>query len=215
MVPLPGPVHVLATASGTLNAALRVLDAGMQSRVEEALKECADDARSDVLVRLMGDRSPTPQDCNEVVSTDSRGRPITRAMLLGEEMHRVALRCVEERLSKLRPGGFSLEPRYRYDRPTRSKTLMSPEEVEALLRAGRASELLGTLVPDVVLHAGDPLHIQAVYDFKFPCVNTDTFQDWRRYPKGHPYAYESQGELYFEAFGVPPHPVLPRVGVIR
>jgi hypothetical protein len=31
----------------------------------------------------------------------------------------------------------------------------------------------GTLEPDVVIHTGDPLQVQAVYDFKFRCVGFD------------------------------------------
>ena len=43
------PVQAVATAGATVNAALQVLDAKTQADVEEALKECADLARTEVL----------------------------------------------------------------------------------------------------------------------------------------------------------------------
>ena len=66
-----------------------------------------------MLIRRFGGRSPTSDDCKEKVPVPGR-EDVTRAMLLGEEMHRVAFKCVEERLGKALPGRFSLEQRYRY-----------------------------------------------------------------------------------------------------
>ena len=68
---------------------------------------------------------------------------------------------------------------------------------------------------DVVLHDGNPLNVEDVYDFKFPCVNTATAPPWRVYPDGHPYEKLSQGEMYEEALQVEPARVVPRLGVIR
>jgi hypothetical protein len=136
-------------------------------------------------------------------------------MQLGEEMHRVALQCVQQRLSKLRPGGFSVEQRYRYELGTKKTTLISSEEEAALLRNGRGSDLRGTLVPDIVLHPGDPLRAEAVYDFKFPCVDPNSVPAWRKYPPGHPYHRLGQDEMYKRALGQEPHPVLPGRGVIQ
>ena len=92
---------------------------------------------------------------------------------------------------------------------------MSPEEEEDLLRRGLWSELLGTLVPDVVLHAGNPARIQDVYDFKFPCVDLEKDPSWGKYPIGHPYQNEFQGAIYKEALGAEPARITPRKGVIR
>lgn len=191
--------------------AAEALDTVTQKKVEGVLKECADLARSDVLIRRLGGRSPTPDDCNEKVPVPGR-KDVTRAMLLGEEMHRVAFKCVEERLEKVLPGRFSLEQRYRYDRVTKTTTVLRAEDVEALKRAGRWSELTGTIVPDVVIHRGDPRHVQAVYDFKFPCVSSDKQPKWREYDDG-PYSGSNQGLIYEEALGHEPHRVAPRLGV--
>lgn len=212
------PLHAVATAGGTLHAALRVLDATMKARIEEVLKECANEARSEVLLRRMGGRSPTPEECREQVAVNQRGEPVTRAMQLGEEMHEAARRCAEDRLHKLRPGGFSLEQRYRYDRRTGQTTPMSREEVDALLSRGLAHELLGTIQPDVVIHSGEPLRAEAIYDFKFPCVNTDEAPRWREYPRGHPYQRLTQKTVYEQALGKNPgveaQRIVPRLGVI-
>jgi hypothetical protein len=207
-------LHPLATAVATIDATLRVLDAAMRARIEEALVECADTARSEVLLRRLGGKSPTPEECLEQVEVNERGEPVTRAMKLGEEMHEVTRQCAEKKLSALRPGGFSLEQRYRYNRDTGQISLVSRAEVEALLRQGLGRELLGTLQPDVVIHAGDPLRAQVVYDFKFPCVNSDSIPRWRTYPQGHPYERLSQRAVYEKALGAEARLVVPRLGVI-
>jgi hypothetical protein len=194
-----------------------VLDVTTRASIEQALTECADTARSEVLLRHQGDfeeLSPTWDECNEPAKNAKR-KGVTWAMHLGTEMHEEALECVGERLDKLRPGGFSLEQRYRYDRRTGRKKLVSPEEERLLEETGNGGELLGTLVPDVVIHMGDPLDVQAIYDFKFPCVNIDTVSDWNVYPRGHPYQYSGQGKMYHEALGVMPARVVPRLGIIR
>jgi hypothetical protein len=54
-----------------------------------------------------------------------------------------------------------------------------------------------------------------VYDFKFPCIKLDEVPRWRRYPKGHPYEGDSQGDLYNEALAKDPARVVPWLGVFR
>ncbi|HYO64529.1 MAG TPA: hypothetical protein VEU33_00495, partial [Archangium sp.] len=88
------------------------------------------------------------------------------------------------------------------------------EARERLVRQGREKELEGTLEPDVVIHTGDPLKVWAVYDFKFPCPETNP-PFWRKYPKGHPYQGRTQGEMYQRALGRSPSRVTPLDGVIR
>jgi hypothetical protein len=215
LLPLSGPASVAASAGITGQAVLRVLEATTQARVDEMLKECADLARSEVLLRHLGNRSPTPAECNEVVSRDARGKPVTRAMQLGQLMHQEALKCSEDELNELLPGRFSLEPCYRYDSASGRVSLVSPEERQSLLRQGRSCELLGSLVPDVVIHTGNPLEAEAVYDFKFPCVNSDEAPSWREYPRGHPHAGRQQGAVYEQAFNTSVGRVVPRLGVIR
>lgn len=211
------PWIAVATAGSTVDEALQVLDTAMRERIEEALKECADEARSTVLLRYrqyFKGASPTPEDCMRSAQ-EVAGQRVNWAVYLGTQMHRVALQCTEERLNELRPSGFSLEPRYGYDRKTGRKRLIRPEEEQALERSGNSGELRGTLKPDVVLHRGDPLDVLAIYDYKFPCVNSDRRPSWNSYPAGHPYSNTSQGEMYEEALGVRPLRVAPRQGIIR
>jgi hypothetical protein len=136
-------------------------------------------------------------------------------MQLGTEMHQEAFKCVKERLGRLRPGGFSLEPHYRYDPKTGRTTHIPDDDVAALQESGNAGELLGTLAPDVVIHAGSPFQIQAVYDFKFPCFHLDGMPEWDSYPVGHPHHDFDQGELYRRALKAPNARVAPRIGVER
>jgi hypothetical protein len=213
--PLSGPQ---ATALGIAAAAKVVqiaIDATLDERIRKALKECADQARSEVMYRHF-QRGPTRDECLEVVESDAQGQPVTRAMLLGREQHKAALQCAQHRLKALKPGGFTLSPRYRFDPDTGQTHFMPSDQVKTLLDQGRSAELLGPNEPDIVVHLpGQPLGVQLVFDFKFPCVNTDTRSAWRRYPQGHPFKGLSQGELYKIVLKVEPFLVQPHVGVFR
>ncbi|WNG18014.1 hypothetical protein [Cystobacter fuscus] len=195
------------TAVGTIRAAL---GPEQEARINQVLSECANEARLKVLLEHMDGKSPTPVECDEKKKFGGKVR--TRAQFFGEEMHRAAFQCVQEKLSVLRPGGFSLEPRYRYDQRTRQRELISAEEEQALLEEGCFNELKGTIKPDVVIHSGDPLQPQAVYDYKFPCKNTDK-AFWCQYAQG-PYAGLWQNAVYKEILGIQPHQVLPWIGVV-
>lgn len=202
----------------SVSAVLRVaLDKTTKDSIDKALSECADLARSEVLLRHQGDfegLSPNAVECNEPAKNAKR-KDVTWAMQLGTEMHEVALECAGKRLGELRPKGFSLEPRYRYDTKTGRWKLVSPAEERALEETGNIGELKGSLKPDVVIHQGDPLNPQEVYDFKFPCVNTDVAPPWSEYPDDHPYTGLDQGEVYGEMLAPNPARVVPRLGVIR
>ena len=207
------PVKVMAASVAATSAVRWKLDEALEREVRREVEQCANTARSAVLLRRGFIRPPTPAECNgQVVDArgnliwDSQGNPMSLARQLGKEMHEEALQCIQERLSKMRPGKFSLEPRYRYDRNTKTTTFISPEEELIFLRQG-GEQLKGTIKPDVVLHTGNPLEVQVVYDFKFPCVNTDN-QRW--FKKGG--ASPSQGALYEEALHAPVFFVLPWIG---
>lgn len=210
-MPMARAAQVAASAGATGSVVLRVLRKEDQSVLEEALAECADEARSEVLLRLFGGRSPTPEECREEVGKDAQGKPVTRAMRLGTEMHVVALACAHKRLGALRPGGFSLEPRYRYNPKTQKWEPMSRQEEQSLLEQGHTGELKGSLVPDVVIHTGDLLQVLAIYDFKFPCVSTSEAVEWRRLPVGN------QGLYYDQALkpALKARRIQPRIGVVQ
>jgi hypothetical protein len=211
------PVLQAGTAAASAAAVMAVLDTEARISIERALTDCANMARSEVLLRYpKAFRGPAPDanECNQG-TVDAQGRSVTWAMRLGTEMHAVARQCAEEELNKLRPGGFSLEQRYRYDSRTRRKKLVSITEEQALKDSGNQGELRGTVKPDVVIHSGDPLDVRAIYDFKFPCVNADDIPDWDSYPDGHPYQGMKQGEIYQRILGHEPARITPRWGVIR
>lgn len=207
---VPLAAQRLAEFGASATAVAVVLSETHRQAIEQKLSECANMAREKVLRQHMQGRSPTPAECRE--KKEFGGKVRTRAMFLGEEMHKVALACAEVELSALRPGGFSREPRYRYNKDTRQRELISPEKEEALLEEGCYSELRGTIKPDIVIHAGNPLLPLAVYDFKFPCENKDSVP-WCKYRKG-PHADRWQNEVYYEALGVEPKPILPWIGVM-
>ncbi|WP_224361386.1 hypothetical protein [Hyalangium versicolor] len=190
------------------------IDATLMANLLESLYRCADEARSEVLLKYFDGRSPTRAECDEVVEVDRKGEPITRAMRLGSEQHEIALRCAMTKLGEMKPGGFSLSPRYRVDPATGEVQYLSPARVKALLEAGESAQLYGSIEPDVVIHTGNPLHVQAVLDFKFPCVNGGE-PPWRKYPKGHAYHGRNQGDLYEEILQVEPLRIIPRIGVVR
>ncbi len=207
---VPRSAQRLVEAGAGAAAVAMALDRSLRTSIEQTLQECAEDARSQVLIEKQQGRIPTAEECNEVMP----GRNVTRAMFLGEEMHKMALQCAEKRLRDLLPGRFSLEPRYRYDKKTGKTTFISEEEAQALLRQWRGDELKGTLRPDVVIHSGNPLQVRAVYDFKFPCASEGRPTPWSRYPEEHPHQGLAQNEMYWKALGVQPFRVMPWWGVM-
>jgi len=211
-----GSLVGVAAAGGLLVRPSRDLEEEETAVIDKALEECADQARADVMLKYFKDGRPTREQCDEVVGTDRRGQPITRAMQLGIEQHKVALQCAEAQLSQVRkPGCFILSPRYRYDSGTGRADYIPHEVVEELLRQGRGEELKGTLEPDIVICEQDPRRVQDVYDFKFPCVNTSNRSQWRPYPREHPHGGKTQGEMYEKALRVKPALVQPHLGVHR
>lgn len=203
----------VASTTGVLRV---VLEETARKSIEEELTTCADLARSEVRLRYPKQfKGPAPDadECKQ--ETKSKGRRVTWAMRLGLEMHEVAQKCAEERLKKVRPGGFSLEQRYRPDLHTGQTELVSAETEQALDASGNSGELKGTLKPDVVIHEGNPLNAQAVYDFKFPCVNIDIPPDWGRYPEEHPFAKETQKTVYEQYIAPFAARILPRLGAVQ
>jgi hypothetical protein len=207
-------LQTVGVVAGTVVAATRWLDDDTKRAIRREMELCANQARTDVLLRHRGTfEGPIPNkgECKQL-TVDTEGRSVTWAIRLGLEMHEAALECAETRLNGMRVR-FSLKPRYRFNRATKEKSLISPEEKAALLRQG-GEELKGTLEPDVVIHTGDPLQVQAVYDFKFRCVDFDLGPQWRRYPPGHRYAGRLQEDVYTEAFGpAEVVPIGPRKGI--
>lgn len=217
VVPVSRPVQAAASVGTAGSAALRVLTARQRELLEEALVECADTARSEVILRLLNGVPPTEEKCEAEAEKDAQKKPVSWARKLGTEMHKVALECARRKLSELRPGGFGLEPRYRHNPETNRWEFLSEEKVRSLLRQGRGGELKGSISPDVVIHTGNPHQVLAVYDFKFPCVNIDEPADWRVYPPDSPHHGSTQQGLYRNALRLTELPAIvqPRLGVIR
>ncbi|MFL5353109.1 hypothetical protein [Archangium sp.] len=203
--------------AATTAAVLKVvLDETARKSIEEALSKCADSARTEVLLRHEGQFErvfPSADECRQM--TQNKGRKMSWAQRLGEQMHEVAEACADKALGALRKGRYSLEQRYRIlDPETGEKKLVSAEAAEALVESGNAGELTGTLVPDVVIHEGDPLTAQAVYDFKFPCVNTDRAPDWNWYPDEHPFEGKTQKTVYQKYIAPIVARVVPWLGIV-
>jgi hypothetical protein len=105
------------------------------------------------------------------VVRQERGEKVTRAIELGRMKHKEALACIQRELGKLFPDNFTLEPTYKRDPTTGRWLMLDPKLVAKWVSAQLFDLLLGTLVPDIVIHAaGNPNQIQRVYDLKFPCV---------------------------------------------
>lgn len=213
-----GPVQTVGTAVASGAAVLQVLQETARENIEEELERCADLARSEVLLRYPTEfkgQSPSDAECRGL-TVDGKGRRVTWAMRLGTEMHEVAMECTRKVLSRLRQGGFSLDPCYRYDIQTGVTTFVSCEEVKDLLARGCGDELRGTIRPDVVLHSGNPLDVQAIYDFKFPCVNArkEAPDQWRKYTETSPHRGCTQDQVYKDALEVTPQAITPRWGLL-
>ena len=205
-----GSVHAVAELGASVGSVGMLLDSQVKILVERALVECADQARSQVLIAELQGRRPSEQECSQLVP----GTNLTLAMLLGQKMHQEAARCAGEKLTQLIPRKFSLEPRYRYDPVTDRTAFISEEEAQLLLRQGRGSELKGTLRPDVVIHSGDPIRAQAVYDFKFGCPGEHP-RRWTESPENSTRTLRAQNRLYEDALHTQAWRVIPRFGIMR
>lgn len=85
-----------AVMASTLGQSMPLLLALVQSdnavgELEKRLVECARLAERQVNSAHFGNRSPTREECGEEVEVDGCAEPITRAMLLGQQKHALAL----------------------------------------------------------------------------------------------------------------------------
>jgi hypothetical protein len=185
------------------------------SDFEERLEECARQAERQVNFPLFGNRSPTRNECGEEVDVDGCGKPLTRAMLLGQQKHVLALQCAREVLEQLWPAPFSIEQRYRYYPHARILEVIRREEEARLIAEGCTPELRRTIKPDIVLHADhDLLRSVLTLDFKFPCPETNQ-PKWTDYGESSAYSGSNQGKIYKDALGGEVLLISPLRGVTR
>ncbi len=180
---------------------------------QERLEECARLAEREVNSSFFGNRSPTRAECGEEVDVDGCGR-ITRAMLLGQRKHVLALQCAREILEQLWPAPFSIEQRYRYYQHAEILETVSREQEADLLARRCTPELWRTIKPDIVLHADrNLLRSVLTLDFKFPCPDTNEPR-WTHYGENSAYAGSTQDQIYRKALGGEPLLISPRKGVV-
>jgi hypothetical protein len=185
------------------------------SDLEERLVECARQAEREVNSSFFGNRAPTRAECGEEVEVDGCGKSVTRAMLLGQRKHVLALQCASDVLKQLWPGSFSIEQRYRYYQHARVLEVVSREEEVRLIAKGCTPELRRTIKPDIVLHAErDLMRSVLTLDFKFPCPDTNE-PKWTEYGGNSAYTGSNQGKIYKEALGGEVLLISPLKGVIR
>ncbi|HYI03126.1 hypothetical protein [Hyalangium sp.] len=203
--------EVASTLARTVPLLLVLLESdNAVGEFEERLVECARQAERQVNSTSFGNRAPTRQECGEEVEVDGCSKPITRAMLLGQQKHVLALQCAQEVLEQLWPAPVSLEQRYRYYPSTRFLETVSREEEARLIAQGCTRELWRTIKPDIVLHADRNWRRSALtLDFKFPCPDTNDPR-WTRYGESSAYAGSTQGEIYKAALGGEPLIISPR-----
>jgi hypothetical protein len=207
-----------AVAASVLAEAVPVLLVLLESdnavgELEERLVECAQKAERQVNAAFFGNRAPTREECGEEVEVDGCGERVTRAMVLGQRKHEVALECAREVLEELWRRPYSIEQRYRYYPNARFLETVSREEEERLVKEGCTKELWRTIKPDLVLHEGrDLLKSVLTLDFKFPCPDTNDAR-WRIYGETSAYADSSQDQVYKNALGGTVFLISPRQGV--
>ncbi|MCY1040145.1 hypothetical protein OV208_02340 [Corallococcus sp. bb12-1] len=207
-------------AASTLLRYVPAVMALMQSHnavgeLEERLAACAAHADEQGNSLFFNKRSPTREECRERVDWDECGRPITRAMRLGQQKHVLALECAREVLDELWPAPYSIEQRYRFYLNAGFVETISPEKEASIIARGCTEELRGTIKPDLVLHADRNLLKAALtLDFKFPCPE-DNPPQWTTYGKNSVHFGKNQGNLYHEALGGEAMLISPKEGVTR
>jgi hypothetical protein len=183
---------------------------------EEALVECARQAEREVNYSHFGNRAPTRQECGEEVEVDGCAAPITRAMLLGQQKHVLALQCARDILNELWPAPVSIEQRYRYYPNAQFLEPVSRAEEERLIAQGCTRDLWRTIKPDIVLHPDKKQLMRSVLtlDFKFPCPDTNEPR-WKDYGEDSAYANSNQRDIYQDALGGEALLISPRTGVTQ
>lgn len=202
------PLAVRAAQVSAAGKTWMEIETLVETGIRERLIDCARRADEEVNREEFGGRSPTRADCEKVVG-GTQENPITRAMVLGRKKHALALDCAEAALGQSLPARFLREQRYRKGVRDQGPELVTHQEELNLLRAGASKVLEGTVVPDLVLHTGNPVQVQRVYDFKFPCPDTNPPM-WRQSPSGNPLRARNQGDAYRLTFGTSPVLVTPR-----
>ncbi|AFE06030.1 hypothetical protein COCOR_04790 [Corallococcus coralloides DSM 2259] len=151
-------VDKAARAAASAGATMKLLEAADVARIEHLLVECAKEANHAVNEREYGEgKYPDDKECLRVVGYDKYGDPIRRQAELGTMKHDVAFACVRREILRLFPKNVSIEPRYSGDTSSGGPAM--------------TSMWTGSNKPDIVLHAtGQPLQIQCIFDFKFPCT---------------------------------------------
>lgn len=209
----PSLVTGLTVAASTAGAtAVTVLEFNDQEReaIEQVLLRCAQEAERTVNRRVLGeDRPPRRDECRKLVQ-DEFGNQLSQAALWGREKHKQALPCVLRELGPRFPGRILIEQRYRYYKGADHLELVTREQEQRLLAQGRLHELQRTFAPDIVIiFDGNAFWIQAVYDFKFPCPDTNTPQ-WNSYPDTSAFRGSTQDKVYRDALKVDPVIVTPQ-----
>ncbi|MCY1032004.1 hypothetical protein OV207_11095 [Corallococcus sp. BB11-1] len=208
------------TAASTLLRHAPVMLALMQSHnavgeLEERLAACAVQAEERGNALFFQGRPPTREECKEELDQDECGRPITRAMRLGQQKHVLALECAREVLDELWPAPYSTEQRYRFYLNAGVVETLSREKEASIIARGCTEELRGTIKPDLVLHADRNLLKAALtLDFKFPCPE-DNPPQWTIYGKNSVHFGKKQGDLYQEALGGKAMLISPKEGVTQ
>ncbi|MCY1040142.1 hypothetical protein OV208_02325 [Corallococcus sp. bb12-1] len=190
-------------------------DHNAAGELEERLKACAvqADARGNAL--FFNNRAPTRAECLQELDQDECGRPITRAMRLGQQKHVLALECAREVLEELWPAPFSIEQRHRFYPNAGFVETVSTEKEASIIAQGCTEQLWGSIKPDIVLHADRNLLKAALTpDFKFPCPESNQPR-WAPYGASSPHSGKNQGEVYKEALGGQAMMISPREIVVQ
>ena len=207
-----------AAAVRTTATVMKFLETADVTLVEQLLVECVKDAHSEVNKEVFGDEShiPTDEQCNEVVRWEGKQK-VTRAMDLGTKKHDRASECVKDKLGARLLQSVTVGPRYKYDPVSKRWRMLAPEAVAKWIEDKLFELLLGTLAPDVVMHAtGNPDKVQRVYDFKFPCLSKRKEDPrWTIYPGATRHQPRTQAEKYRRALGLEENPkrISPQLGI--
>jgi hypothetical protein len=126
-----------------------------------------------------------------------------------EAIEQVLLRCAQEAERKVNRRALGEDRPPRRDE-CRKLVLVTREQAQRFLDQGRLHEFQRTFVPDIVIiFDGNAFWIQAVYDFKFPCPDTNGPR-WNSYPDTIAFRGSTQDEVYRDALKVDPLFVTPK-----
>lgn len=185
------------------------LEPQLRRQLDEVLERCARLADQQINDKYLGGKSPDARRCSEEAPNGQE-----MAAWLGRLKHAAAKECLELNLPKhIPPQRFLLEIRFHHLSGTAEwKPFKNQAEFDQAVNSFGWQVFSNIIAPDVVILDPTGTRVVAIYDFKFPCPETNPAK-WDIYKGQHYWSGTPQNVAWHNIFRVSPRRVSPAKGV--